>query len=337
MKDTVKKYLIPDKKNDYRPHLLRKTGIAVLAILALGLFAIGAFQNFLFTHTDFLSAVLPPVLVDLANTDRTSDQLAMLTVNPVLTEVAQDKANDMAAKGYFSHTSPSGQSPWYWFSKDGYTFSSAGENLAINFTDSGAVNTAWMNSPEHRANILNGKFTQIGIATAQGTYEGRPTVFVVQEFGRPYGGPAVKSVSLVKAKTTSGNLATKPTPVPHSTSTTSTSVLGASVNDTSAPKVIAETETFIAVDNPNASEPPAVAGMSREATALDTIVTSPHKAISLGYEILVGLVILAIALMIGVEIKRQHPKNVIAGIALLAFIVILMYVYQRMTGTVIVL
>ena len=48
----------------------------------------------------------------------------------------------------------------------------AGENLAVNFSDSQDVTNAWMNSPEHRANILNGDFTQIGIATAQGTYKG---------------------------------------------------------------------------------------------------------------------------------------------------------------------
>jgi hypothetical protein len=103
----------------------------------------------------------------------------------LLTVAAQDKANDEATKGYFAHTSPQGLTPWYWFQQVGYNFDYAGENLAVNFSDSEDVTTAWMNSPEHRANILNTDFTQIGIAAAQGVYEGEPTTFVVEEFGTP--------------------------------------------------------------------------------------------------------------------------------------------------------
>jgi hypothetical protein len=61
----------------------------------------------------------------------------------------------------------------------------AGENLAIHFTDSGDVVQAWMDSPTHRANIMNGNYTEIGVGTAEGTYEGFDTVYVVQLFGTP--------------------------------------------------------------------------------------------------------------------------------------------------------
>ena len=57
--------------------------------------------------------------------------------------------------------------------------------MAVNFSDSQDVTNAWMNSPEHRANILIANFTQVGIAIATGTIEGHPAVYVAEEFGTP--------------------------------------------------------------------------------------------------------------------------------------------------------
>ena len=70
----------------------------------------------------------------------------------------------MAQKGYFAHVSPEGLTPWYWLGEVGYTFSHAGENLAVNFAEPEEVVDAWMNSLAHRTNILNGNFQEIGIA-----------------------------------------------------------------------------------------------------------------------------------------------------------------------------
>ncbi|MEY4747155.1 MAG: hypothetical protein RLZZ416_204 [Candidatus Parcubacteria bacterium] len=131
------------------------------------------------------ASVVAAVLVDLANDDRMQENLDALTINPRLVAAAQAKADDMAAKSYFAHTSPEGVDPWHWFKEAGYSFEYAGENLAVDFSDSSDVNGAWMNSQTHRANILGQHFTEIGIATAEGTYEGHPTTFVVQEFGKP--------------------------------------------------------------------------------------------------------------------------------------------------------
>ncbi len=61
---------------------------------------------------------------------------ALLAVNPVLERAAQAKADDMAAKSYFSHNSPDGVTPWFWLNQAGYVFTYAGENLAANFSDS---------------------------------------------------------------------------------------------------------------------------------------------------------------------------------------------------------
>ncbi len=136
-------------------------------------------------HSPDVAAVVATTLVDLANIDRTENGLSRLSVSPILVRAAQAKANDMATKGYFSHTSPDGLDSWHWFKEAGYVYEHAGENLAIDFIDSADVEQAWMNSITHRDNILNSHYDEIGIATAQGDYEGRPTMFVVQMFATP--------------------------------------------------------------------------------------------------------------------------------------------------------
>jgi hypothetical protein len=140
-------------------------------------------------------------MVAETNVDRAGQSLAELTVNPLLEEAARQKAHDMAEKGYFSHVGPEGEQPWVWLKGVGYYYLSAGENLAINFTDSKDVTDAWMNSPAHRANMLSGNFTEIGIGTAEGVYKGKETTFVVQFFGKPYTAPEVAAVTREEKKT----------------------------------------------------------------------------------------------------------------------------------------
>jgi hypothetical protein len=135
--------------------------------------------------SDLLGTVLPSVLVELANVSRKNIALKSLTLNPILERAAQLKASDMAAKSYFAHYSPEGLSPWHFMREAGYDFIFAGENLAVNFDESESVNSAWLASPTHKANIVNNRFTEVGIATAKGYYQGRETTFVVQMFGLP--------------------------------------------------------------------------------------------------------------------------------------------------------
>src|SRR5665213_688323 len=137
-------------------------GISTLSVLVVGIFLYTATIAGPALKSAQLAAVISATLVDLTNQDRETNQLNGLTISPLLVEAAQAKANDMAANGYFAHISPSGLNSWYWFKQAGYDFSYAGENLAVDFTDSGDVNQAWLNSPEHRANILDSHFTQIG-------------------------------------------------------------------------------------------------------------------------------------------------------------------------------
>jgi uncharacterized protein YkwD len=187
MKRILRKYLVPHAGNDHKPHLLRSRAIIVMLLLILiGEIAyVGGGVLRTLPGSSYIAAILPAVLVDLTNKDRSAHAARALTINPLLEQAAALKANDMAVKGYFAHTSPEGLTPWHWFDTVGYRYAAAGENLAVNFTDSADVENAWMNSEGHRANILNSVYSEIGIATAKGAYKGQEVIFVVQMFGRP--------------------------------------------------------------------------------------------------------------------------------------------------------
>lgn len=181
-----KKYLYPHEGNDHHPHLLRtEISAFVLSLILAGEVAFLFSILVLLPNTHFFADIFPNVLVDSTNIERQKVNENQLTVNPLLQQAAQAKAKDMATKGYFAHTSPEGLTPWYWLEQAGYSYTQAGENLAINFVDSKDVIVAWMNSPGHRANILNQNYTEIGIATAKGVYKGQEATFVAQFFGRP--------------------------------------------------------------------------------------------------------------------------------------------------------
>jgi uncharacterized protein YkwD len=158
---------------------------ATISILFVFVFVLSFFPNIRANVLDSLSAIYGSVLVDLTNKDRVSRNIAELKINQLLENAAQMKANDMAEKGYFAHNTPDGKTPWYWLEKAGYEYQYAGENLAVNFVDSGDVHTAWINSKGHFLNIINPKYTEIGIATSTGLYKGREAIFVVQMFGSP--------------------------------------------------------------------------------------------------------------------------------------------------------
>lgn len=120
------------------------------------------------------------------NIMRSQNGLPTLSVNVHLMEAAQIKVDDMFELQYFEHDSPTGEGPGDLADKAGYDYIIVGENLAMgNYKDDQALVTAWMNSPGHRANILENKFTEIGVALKRGSFEGREVWLAVQEFGRP--------------------------------------------------------------------------------------------------------------------------------------------------------
>jgi hypothetical protein len=186
MRKKLRDSFVPHEGNQYAPHALQQAALLGMLGLVLLSFLAANFQAILWQSSDWLvGAVLPAVVVTMTNDERDDLDLPPLTRNAVLDAAAQLKADDMAKNGYFAHYSPAGVSPWHWFYEANYQFAHAGENLAVHFSDSGEVVEAWMDSPTHRANIVNQNYQEIGVGTAKGTYEGYDTVFVVQLFGTP--------------------------------------------------------------------------------------------------------------------------------------------------------
>lgn len=332
---TLRKYFIPNEENEYKPHILRKVAVSITAFLAVFIFGVGVFHQIVIHKTDLLSAVIPRTLVDLANGSRSANNLKSLAVNPNLEYAAQLKANDMALKSYFAHVSPEGVEPWHWFREAGYRYVYAGENLAVNFSDSVDVNNAWLNSPTHRANIMNDRFTEIGIATARGFYKGRETVFVVQMFGRP----AVASSQLASAQTPVP--ATPPAVETQAPSTPQSPAPLAAGVSVLGEDFLAKEETFTSTVNPDLTEEEVIASLSEpvedvgesQAGVPAKIATSPQTLMNVLYVLLGAFILISLLLTIFIEIKRQHPMHIIYGVGLLLFIVFLAYFYRTFIFT----
>lgn len=114
----------------------------------------------------------------LVNVERQKEGLSPLTSSSKFSNVARKKSEDMAVKGYFSHTSPTYGSPFEMMKTFGIPYRTAGENIAKGQTSAASVMRAWMNSSGHRANIMNPSFNKIGI----GMYEKNGTKYWTQMF-----------------------------------------------------------------------------------------------------------------------------------------------------------
>ena len=124
-------------------------------------------------------------IVSLTNEERAKHGRSTLKLNSKLSLAAEAKARDMFAKDYWAHNSPDGLEPWDFIDDTGYRYFSAGENLAKDFNHSNSVVRAWMDSSSHRENLLNGNFSEIGVAVVDGELDGFETTLVVQMFGKP--------------------------------------------------------------------------------------------------------------------------------------------------------
>ncbi|MGA5063974.1 CAP domain-containing protein [Streptomyces exfoliatus] len=102
-------------------------------------------------------------VISLVNAERAKAGCGPLAANATLTDAAQGHSDDMAARDFFDHTNPDGEGPGERVTASGYPWSTYGENIAKGQSTPEQVMDAWMNSPGHRANILNCDFKEIGI------------------------------------------------------------------------------------------------------------------------------------------------------------------------------
>lgn len=153
---------------------------------------VAVLAGFLFSfQISWASAISRENVVDLVNYSRVKEGLNVLAENSKLNQAAMEKAKDMIQRNYFAHTSPQNVSPWFWFEKNEYEYQYAGENLAINFQNAEEEHEAWMESADHKKNILNPKYQEIGVAVEKGMIDNRLATVTVQLFGTREGAVAV--------------------------------------------------------------------------------------------------------------------------------------------------
>lgn len=335
MIEWTKRHFIPTSENQFQPHFLRlkvALSLCLLVVTIEGTYLLATIA--LLPRSEQFAAIFTAVLIDQTNQVRESDSLSTLRTNPLLVKAARMKAEDMAAKGYFAHNTPDGKTPWYWFDQAGYDYAAAGENLAVNFTDSKDVTDAWMRSPGHRANIMSGNYTEIGIATAEGTYKGKLAIFVVQEFGRPSiiarqleqasstvasltalitgnNSPAIKpaqptpTVKTIASKPLVATIAIAPREVRIPTTTT---VAGAETTQLDSAKSVV---VDLAVHETGHPSPVAL------------LIASPRSVTTTIYLILGALLSLALGLAIFIKIRIQQPHIIANGVLLIAIMIAL--------------
>ena len=181
-----KHYFIPHKGNAFRPHALRHRALSLystLLIISQMFFGMTMMTGPTITSAD--AKTIATNIITQTNAQRKTTGLKTLAESDILSKAASDKLADMFAKDYWDHTGPSGETAWQFIDSEGYHYLLAGENLAKGFDNSTEAVEAWMKSPTHKANILNNRFTEIGVAVGSGKIAGKATTLIVQLFGEP--------------------------------------------------------------------------------------------------------------------------------------------------------
>jgi len=227
-------------------------------------------------------------IIKLTNEKRVANGLNNLTYNPQLAAAASAKAAHMLSENYWAHNSPSGRTPWSFITAAGYRYVFAGENLARDFDSASGVVDAWMNSPSHRANLLDANYKEIGVVVSWGSLTGREGTLVVQNFGTP--------VSQIPTTTTTAAASPTPTPV----------VLGSPVVQAS----------------PVASGVSVVAQTETAGAAQTQVLASKKFAVGkIASLFLVGFVFLLLVLEVLISVRKTHitlRPQVLAHLAILA-------------------
>lgn len=185
-------------------------------LLIIGL---GFVLNSLWSKPDqvlsYATSMSTSALLSETNQQRITQGLGALALNNQLSEAAQAKANDMAARDYWSHTSPDGQQPWQFMSAAGYPYVLAGENLAYGFATSADTVAGWMNSAGHRANILKSGYKDVGFGIVNApNFQGHGEQTIVVAMYGAAKTPVAAIPSTANTPAATKPTAVEPTPVP---------------------------------------------------------------------------------------------------------------------------
>lgn len=146
----------------------KRIAVSILTLVVIFGFGV-AFATGRYSVAPAPMAAVSPNMFDLwtaINQERHAAGQSFLTLNPYLTEAAGNHCNDMVTQGYFAHVNPQGKQPFQWMDELNISYQSAGENITEGPDNTTAlVQQDFYNSPEHRANTENPKFTDIGLST----------------------------------------------------------------------------------------------------------------------------------------------------------------------------
>jgi hypothetical protein len=183
----------------------------LLIIVSLGLYLGLGFNKFSPSGVlPYATNVSSSGLLESTNKQRKNNSKQTLKSNKQLSNAAQDKAEDMAKRNYWSHNTPEGDSPWVFITSSGYLYEKVGENLAYGFATSADVVSGWMNSPGHKANLLDPSYTDVGFgfADAKSFQDSGESTIVVAMYGQPQSdddSQPEQSSSIVSAETIAFN------------------------------------------------------------------------------------------------------------------------------------
>lgn len=311
----------------HRAHLLGTSALfsyaLVFSLITSGLFIIRVSAPKILGTITFSA----DQIVALTNQKRAEIGLPALSPNGQLASAASSKAGDMFANNYWAHNSPAGKTPWSFISAAGYKYVYAGENLARDFSDAGAVVNAWMNSPSHKENILDKNFKEIGVAVSDGKLDGHDGILVVQMFGSAISQAATEP--LAKASPTpiaSPTVVSAASPKPQ---TSPASTVSPSVSPSPSPSPSLEPSPVVVAAAPEVLAPPELTS----ATVLASRQFSIAKLVSLS---IVGFIFSLFVLEVLVVSRRAHLKlrtSTIAHLGLLGFV--LFVVWYAVQGSII--
>jgi hypothetical protein len=270
-------------------------------------------------------------LLSDTNNQRTANGLGALALNGTLSQAAQAKAQDMMQNDYWSHVSPTGVTPWYWITNAGYSYQTAGENLAYGFATASDTITGWMNSPGHRANILNTSYKEVGFGVVNApNYQGAgPETIVVAMYAEPYAIPVTTATTQQTTPAVSQSTNTQSVP-------TTTEVKGPTAVDTET----ATPENTIQTTNGEAAEKETTPVESRQISRVQLISSANVAWSQFAVSMLASIALLAFllrhsfawhkVLVRGERFVLHHPLLDIAFVA----VATLGYILLQSSGTI---
>lgn len=177
-------------------------------------------------------------LLDETNGERGRNGVSPLKLNSKLYAAAQAKADDMAAKNYWSHYTPTGEAPWVFVAAQDYDYQKLGENLATGFLNEKGTINGWMASEGHRRNLLDPVFSEVGFGIANNpnysSAGGGPMTIIVAMYGKPLVASAATSNS---SPATSASFAQTDSRALASATPANTETLGSESSDISTSKL----------------------------------------------------------------------------------------------------